>query len=477
MITLDKIKLFAFDRLFKFGTDFVILNNYFKGNDFLNDFIWNLSNKKFVGYIISNPDSRFRIRQFASSCYHFSRLLSVLEMSALDYGFSNVIYPIISREMFSSKRSKERAFKRVMMVLKRNGCVYNDIFEFLSNFANIDYKYRNIINDISTISNNEKVYVSKEETVKLIHSELGLSVNNLNDFPDEISGPFTMFDTFLPGIGEVTISVMSKRTERMRRYDLIPFKLMRFLMSPISSLNPEKAFIDTMLERLDVNITKEVNARKKILEKFGVDFSQSPAIIFRNARKLSKNVYIPAPILQYTSKHVMITDRQIHYKAHLSNSSTFKNITMFTKDLVNNDLLFPNIGLSNLRRNNKSISFSQFSSLTELQENHPIQNIGKLAAGILLKNEEQISEAAAHFGIDGNDAVNQALYSKNPFLSITRQLMKNNSNFIVPSAEVVFSLSSHLNNMKESIHDVKDHGKSAMSSIYNLFTNPLFRLM
>lgn len=470
MLSLEKFKFFALDRFFKFGSDFIILNDYFNGSNFFNDFVWNLSNRKFFDYVISNPDSCLRLRQFAASCYRFTRLLSALEMSALDYGLSKAFHPLISRDAFSSRRSKERALRRIMTVLKRNGGVYEDIFDFVLNFAGINYQYEQLLSRISLRRSASNAPATREEAAALLRDELGVTADDLSDLPDDVAGPFTMYDAVLPNIGEVTVSVIPKRTARMRRFDLLPFRLIRLLVSPFRSLRPERALLDILIARMSKTAASEAAARRTILERFGVDFSQPPATVFRRARELSRHVYVPAPIPTHVSEHVMVTDRQIHGRARSAGPAAFKGVARFTRDLVRHRLLLPNVGLSNLRRSGNTVSFATFSPLAELPEGRPLQHIGRLAAGALVRNEELVSDSAEYFGIDRQCAVDSALYSKQPLLSLTRQLMRSHADVVAPAAEAVFALAAQ-------VAGPARRTASVSSSIYSLFTNPVFKLV
>ncbi|KAH0786225.1 hypothetical protein GPJ56_009902 [Histomonas meleagridis] len=465
--------------LFKVGADFIMFNTdvFNKTNSSFFDAIWHTANNSFLLYLVSEPNSRFAIRQAAASFVHFHRLMNSSTTSLMDYALSRLVSAIMpNTKMFSSNSSKTRAFKRIMLALKRNGGVYEDMFNIASSFARLNFNYSTLlkqkpfkktnVSDIRTISS--------DNAKKLISKELNLEIPDFPKEPTEVSGPFSMYDVNLPGIGPVTISIIPEKVARMRRFDLFPFKVIRTALSPFSFFRPEMSLFDALIDRLDVTVEKEAKARSQLLSKLGVNMSLKGSRLFTQARRASPHLYIPAPLPDYVSKHVMVTDVQYHNKLQKTSTSITSNLILFTTNLARRfNTILPDLSFSNIRKENNKISLAQFSSLTELEDKHCISNLGKLCAGILMNSESEVINSAKEFGIKKKNAV-KAMKDAHPFLNMTRQMMPKNAKLVITSAETIGALSSHVAGSTEK---TKRAAMSFVENVNSLFSNPLFRFL
>lgn len=294
--------------LYTFGTDFVIHNTncYNYANHAFCDFFYATATHNTLFWLIENPNSKFIIRQAATSAYHFNRLVSATLLSSIDYSFANILdlFSFITRlsPTYFADKSNLRAFKRIMLVLRRNGGVYEDFFELLSSFyRTYSIEYEHVLNSrtfYSQDNHSNRKMISFKEAKKIIERELFINfeenftpfifnesltksgediyknerkcreIFNVNYYKD-----VTTFDCRLknaPNVA-VTISVMPPHLQRMRSFDLFPLKIVSGLIGILPFMDGSANLFRATLKRLEWNIPKEVKARKMILEKFGVD--------------------------------------------------------------------------------------------------------------------------------------------------------------------------------------------------------------
>lgn len=305
--------------LFTFGTDFVIHNTncYNYANNALCDFLYATATHNAALWLIEDPTSKFFLRQALTSVYHFNRLLSAVFLSSIDCGVSNVfdLFSFITRlsPTFFVDRSNLRAFKRIMLVMRRNGGVYEDLFEMLSSFyKTYSVDYNNVLNSrtfYTSDQNTDRRAISFKEAKKIIERELSINFDETfspnNDHlikkEDNLTNLYknekkcremfntnyykdvTTFDCKLKKASKVavTISVIPPNLQRMRSLDLFPLKVVSNLIGIIPFMGGNSQLLKATIKRLEWNMPKEVKARRTILESFGVnefnsDFLKSP---------------------------------------------------------------------------------------------------------------------------------------------------------------------------------------------------------
>jgi hypothetical protein len=228
----------------------------------------------------------------------------------------------------------------------------------------------------------------------------------------------------------------------MRDYDLFPFLLMSQLLSPFPFLQPEKRLLDASLNRLDVSMDREVGARVKILEAFGVNFEQSPHKVFQRSRNLNLGVFVPAPIKRWTSNHVMVTDAQYHREPAASHLRLTGALTGFARQLKNkHGFILPNLGLPNVRlAPDGKISLAQFASLTQA-DSADITLTGQLIASNVLGSDRNFMRAARGLDISITHA-RSALAAGSKF-AILRLLVNRNPELVVAGSELIAALATH----------------------------------
>lgn len=586
--------------LYTFGTDFVIHNTncYHYANNALCDFVYSTATHNALLWVIEDPNSKFFIRQAATSAYHFNRLLSSLILSSVDYSISNVFdfFSFITRlsPTFFVDKSNLRAFKRIMLVLRRNGGVYEDMFELLSSFyRTYSVEYENVLNsrtfytqdhhiDRKTITFKEAKQIIERElniifddnftpfNTNLIKSDENLTdlyknerkcreLFNINFYKDVTTLDCRLKDS--PNVA-VTISVMPPHLQRMRTLDLFPLKVVSSLMGIIPFMGGNSQLFKATIKRLEWNIPKEVKSRRLILEKFGVDEfknqnflkvpksnnsqkklsdqketiekdsemkvinTKSVISLFKKSRQVAKiscpfispissfvkkifstsskslPLYVPAPIPQLCSKHVMVSDLENHDELFQSNSIILHKLVNFTTRLhKKSQYVVPNMSLSNIStasnysksnyNNNIDGSddendddddessddedslFYDSSNLVSLRrygtivkaEKEDITNLGLLFAGLLIDDKNMVMKGAKHFNVDKQSALDvisdsssygplSSFFSffrrsnknikNNRFSKIAKCLMPKNANFVLTAGETVLSLSGHV---------------------------------
>ena len=521
---LHRFSNFNFNRLlFTFGTDFVMHNTtaFQSADSPIADAIWNFAHNNFVLYLVSDPSSHYRIRQAAASAIHFNRLASNLFISAADYSFMSMFdYIFFNKSKSWSNKSKERAFKRLMLTLRRNGCIYAELFELIEPFASSDPVYNDILKELPFNKFNEDhendltlcYSITRKEASKIIKKELGVNIRRqFVDFPIHptcMRNEISLFDCTLKNGERVTVSIFPPHLQRMREYDLFPFRVIRSFLniipsayslkyrfskpsmkSPFSFIKRQKlqkkyiksssqirlkcdtlkSLFDALVDRLDNNLAKEAKSRMKILNGLaGIDFSKSDSVIsnrYKRAISLRRiPIAIPPPLPSLCSDHVMVTLVETHSRVQNMSMSTSIQFAKFTSLLYKKtQSIIPRLGISNIRYNSSSsndlYSLGSYASLVRIDSNK-MKTICGLYSNILSDNKKDAYQFARKLDIPPCIAIDALkINRKSNFFNLsqstsnTQKTLKNmtlallprNSSIALAGGEAMFALGGQMN--------------------------------
>lgn len=179
---------------------------------------------------------------------------------------------------------------------------------------------------------------------------------------DRIEDSFHFYQSRLLSGEKVTLTIIDPIAQQRKKFDLFPFRL---LTCSLSLFFGEKTNIFShFLEQLDFSIPKEIQARIKILQSFGVNFNQPPSRIFRSSRDISFPFYVPAPLKQFSTSNVLV-----FWFIRITNQ--FSSTDALSKSLQANFQLFrhissiiPSLSIASLRKTKLGFSLNQFSRLS-----------------------------------------------------------------------------------------------------------------
>lgn len=352
---------------FKVGADFIMHNrNVLESmNSPVGDMLWNFANQSLILYMISEPDSNWRVRQFAASLAHFHRFTTNLLISGCDSAISqavSLVFPTIN--YFSSYQSCARMIRRMYLTMKRNGGVYEDMFKLMNSFAHFYPSYLPLFDELPIKKRSKRF----ESPIPLIESELKMTISHFfNEFqlmPIESDGCTNSYKAQLKNGENVTITVMQPRVERMRKFDLIPFKLINFVFDIVPGLTPERNLMRSFINRLDFSLGKEYEARVRLLEILGVKCKKGSKDYIDQARKLNFPIFIPAPYMHLCTPHVMITDFA-PTKIPSKNMDIVTNVGKAVATLLSHNCIVSDLSISNLRFDENKISLARYSAFKE----------------------------------------------------------------------------------------------------------------
>ena len=454
------------------GVDFVINNrdSYKIGSDNFFDFTWSFAQDKFLLYLTSCSDSPWAFRQIGSAYLHAQRLGFDTCLSCCDLAISNFVgfvFPRIS--VLNGEAAKKRSIRRILGTMRRNGGVYKELADIIKNFAMVARLSPTLSDLVETVNSypcsdppkgNKEVEVAHDNQQELKSS---YTVENVKDQFEYETGikffsVFSAVDRYPIEVGDliihnaslttgerVSITVMKRSTQRMRKFDLIPFHIINLLLKPIPFISLEKGMYQSIINRLTFSLGKEKEARAQLLEKFGVDFTKAPTTIFNSARRIPLDVYIPAPLLHLCSNNVMVTDLAPSSFDKLSKSDA-RHIVNFTSDLLyNQSCIIPDLSPHNLRKWKNKISLSRFASLTPV-DNDKFSALLTVFYSMQMRNQKKAISAAEALGINSEPVV-KMVTTQTPNLKVVRKALKENSSILFPVAEASAGM---LNNIIDS---------------------------
>jgi hypothetical protein len=420
----------------KVGADFVVHSPSLlrSSTSTVLDGTWNLANTTFACYLVSNPESEYRIRQIAASFLHFHRLCVTSVHSVLDLSVSRFAR-LLFRDVpaFASSASKDRAIKRLRLTLLRNGGVYSDACQIVDNFLGLSPT------PLEPAAYPNCQTPTRQTIAAIIESDLGLRVRDafsaLSTTPSAVSGCVFHYDARLRSGEPVTVSIVPPHLSRMREYDLFPF---RVLASLLAFSGPEGNLLDACVDRLSFSMRKEWQARKKLLENFGVRFDGQVRDCFKKSKSLNLGVFVPAPIPDLSADHVMVTDQHFYEKPIAATSKIVNAVGRFERQLsAHNGLVLPNVSLSNIRVLNGRVSLDRFASLAQTGKG----DLGKLRAietAMASQNWRKIKAAGKAWGITVGDQFGGI----GEWLRIGRAVARRSAAGLVAEAETVACLAA-----------------------------------
>lgn len=355
-------------------------------------------------WMIQNPNSKWFFRQFASSMFHFGRTVISFSYSSTDIALSKIAHAFLPyNSAFTSLAAKQRFYKRMMLTFRLNGGAYAEFGQIIRNCVNAfpDHSftkpYYSINNKYPVIRNRTQPNAVLKEFVdndplsdystqtlrELFKKQTGYNLYDIfsrveNDY--KTCGPMIYHDAVLYSGDRVTITVIPKHVDRMRRLDLLPFKILRGIMTIIPCISTEKAIYDNVMRHLDFNLTKEVNARATILQKFDIDCTKEtePGYIFQRTRRLPLSISIPAPIKQFCGRNIMVTDRMPEpLSLRVSPMIAMKVVDFFADLLTKYNIAVPDISPQNILASRGNVALARYSTLTYVssEDMHKIFNL------------------------------------------------------------------------------------------------------
>lgn len=459
-------------RLFEtIGVDFVVNNkeSYKMANDKFFDGLWNLAHNNFLLYMLSSEDSSWAIRQLASSCIHATRFGADACLSCCDLAISEIVEKIYPNfPILNSNQSTHRCVRRMVGTMRRNGGIYREMSEIIQSFircarlmpefdsivdtiskypctdADSDIKPRLNFNFLDTFS---KPQFSLLKIKNQFEQETGLKFTSvfrtIDLHPIDSSNGISIHNASLVTGEKVSITYMSKNRQRMRKFDLIPFQLIWYLMKPIPFISVEKQIYGSLLNRLSYSLAKECSARQQLLQTFGVNFAHSPSQIFKDARKIPIDLYVAAPIPHLSSTNIMVTDVapqkikikkvKVGTKVKLTHSDA-RHIVNFTSDLFfRSGMLIPDLGATNLRRFDKKMSLQKFGSLITFDNDKFAASL-QMFRGIYFGNTKRAAKAAPLLDMPKEKVIKMATKRSLNFRTV-RAALKPNAPMLLPLAE------------------------------------------
>ena len=351
---------------------------YKEANCSIADAAWFAGNNMMIPYMFSNSFSQNFISQTLASATNFARFVCTLHVSNCDMFFSNVAHRLIPNiEVFQPFNSKKRMYKRVMLTMKRNGGVYYDMFNIcrtLSVFTPYNYLFmRQPLSGPRRPSTifpyNKNNDMTKEMIKRVIENDLHI---RYDDNFTEIEGehidnesPMRVFKAKLLTGEKVNINVIQPNTYRMRKLDLFPFRVIRFVSSVVPFIQPEKKLLEELIRRVDFSIPKEYSARMKFLESFGFDTKDNFFSLMQDANDSKIGIDFSVPYSKFTNKYVMVTSPSSPTKAKIT-PSIIGGIGLVAGKLLWNGYALTDLSESNIRVSKGKLSFSRYYSLSRL---------------------------------------------------------------------------------------------------------------
>ncbi|KAH0786137.1 hypothetical protein GPJ56_009814 [Histomonas meleagridis] len=340
----------------------------------------------------------------------------------------------------------------MLNTFRKNGGVYSDISEIMRNFLNVTkispgcFKINDVWNKFPCVD--EPQYIRSEVKSQKYINELRRTFkkefgDTLTEYVEEIKhqpieiGSFIVFNGKLRESGQnISITYMSPNTERMRKLDLIPFKLFGRFINIIPGLSLEKKLYNSFIRRINYSITSEIESRLFILKKFGVDINElNPKILFKNARKIPIPIYIAAPLKSLCTTHVMISDVQPQKIEKLRPKDT-RSLSNFVADLLfEKGCIVGDLSRGNLRSFNNKLSLHKFSSLTQIDNDNMSAGFSLLYS-CATRHENKAIKAGQVLGIS-DFLVSKMVKTKTVQYKVVRQALERNADLVLPLSEAV----------------------------------------
>lgn len=388
-----------------------------------------LTSSQFPLWIVKNENSGLFVRQFAASMCHFSRFVTTFAFSSTDKVLSSIIHSFVPyNQHFTSLASNQRFYKRMMLTLRVNGGPYEELYNVIlsatrSSIPIIAFPnnkavpiFQKIANEypvkkmlaynesplLSLFRNNEEK-MSISDLEKLFARQTGSDLHDAFKSVSKIpykNNDFWVFDGVTKNGDAVSISVLPKKVERMWNLDKVPFFFTRQLLRIVPFISTEKALFDAVYSRLTIGLKEEVKARKTILEKFDVDLTADPTLVFSQSRRIPLPIRVPAPILSLCSKNILVTERLPRpLKNGISPSIALSVADGFAELLFKHELCIPNISSRNVLYSKRiGVALSRYAPLTHVSNDFLHSSI-KLIESIMCQNHNKALNYAKALGI------------------------------------------------------------------------------
>lgn len=427
------------------GVDFVLHDNrrYQTFHNKFFDAAWcrTIGCNTFLLWLVSKKDSHLLIRQLAASAVNYSQLITSSAYTLCDHCLSSIIenlYP--NSVVFSRNESAKRGLIRMITVLRRNGGVFNDISDMILNFLDTTRMFPELkaLNEIKFIEKNDEIIKTDYNDLKhAFRKEFGRDIEevirDIDPKPVE-EGGFSIFNGKLKNGMNVSITFMNPKDERMRKIDLLPFKLLGCIFDIIPGLKLEKQIYHSFIRRLDYSIPTEVKSRLTIMEKYGIDINDdNPKTLFSKSRKIQLPIYLPAPIKSLCSEHIMISDIQPIKFEKLVPRDTKALVNFTSKLLFEKNCIISDLSKNNLRMFNDKLSLNKFSSLTQIR-NENMSAALSLAYSYFFKNETKGVKTCSILGLP-EDLTKKMISDQKINPKLIREVLSKNSELLLPLCE------------------------------------------
>lgn len=428
---------------YKLGVDFIMHNStaFQYTNNLFFDGLYSTAHASAILFLVSNPESKYAIRQIAASAWHFNRFITNAAISTADYAGSCVISSVVPETVvFSKRNSALRAFKRMMLTLFRNGGIYREAFDIIANISSVFPECEKILKNRPFLPKTPHQYqIDKLEAIRLIQKDLSTSIYDVfmtfPQQPSSFTGPVAIYNAHLHNGHEVSIHVLIPHIQRMRTFDLFPFKLIHHVMSYIPFIRPERKLFGSFLKRLDYSLTSEYEARVALLEKYGVNMSGTSKEIFRQAKRVPLPFYIPAPVPYLHSENWMVTDHEFYLSTKNPSLTQMANIASGMSSLASKSMILPDIGTSNIRVNpsTSEVSFARFSSLKSF-DTKEAKNLASLVFGYVSNSTSIATKSARALNLPRR-TVESILNGEITEYQLIHSLLDDHSDIILSSCE------------------------------------------
>jgi hypothetical protein len=413
----------------RIAVDFVMHNSSILDahSSWATDALWYTFNSSLLLYVVSDPSSDLRIRQAVASFCHFHRLVVSSTISVCDVVLANTASAFFTKShLFDPQQAKKRSFKRVMLTLRRNGGVYDQLFEILATMASPIPELRKIVEQPPLLSAAEGRPLAAGAVISLFESEIKRPFQNVFRSAPLVVGDVRdsvfQYDLELKSGRKVTLHVESPTLKRMREFDLFPFRCIASVLSRAPFLRPEGALLSAAVHRLDMDVGREREARRMILN---------------GLPPRSKSIYVPAPLDGLSSEHIMVTEPELRGTPPPSEKLR-RRLLGALGQLRDADLLLPGVGPKDVRGDGTRLGFRAFAGCVNVKAKH-VELAGKLAAASLRGNRAPFVAATRGLGIDRKQALKACVGG-----GVVREVAREHPDMVVIGAEIIGGLAAHV---------------------------------
>lgn len=376
----------------------------------------------FHWYLLGNRNSKYLIRQIIASVFNITRLTRTIGLSAVDMGICQIFEKLNpNMRVLNSLASKQRFYERTMMTFRLNGGVYEEMRDFFANsllalppnaktaaFVAITTNYPVRKSQYERSENNITIASIKN----LFESQTGYEFFDVfRKISSSLSGSQTIIkrDAIFRDGTRVTITILPPHIERMRQLDLLPFKALQFILNAIPFMTVPQNLYNSFINRFTWNIPKEISARRKILESFGINNDESHDLLISNVNRLGLPITVPPPIMQYCGRNVMVTARQPQQlpEKQLTYSIAKSCSEFFSRMLFTHNLVIPNISPQNILASDGKIALERYAPITDFQASD-LSNILIMLGGVKFNQTSLATQAAVNLNYNVSKITNAA---------------------------------------------------------------------